>query len=41
MSVRERILALKLLEQQEKHHEFMNHIGIQVNLIEKKDTEDE
>lgn len=33
MTVRERILALKLLEKQEKQSEYAKQIGIQVYII--------
>lgn len=36
MTVRERILAIKLLEKQERNPEYAKRIGIQVNM-EKKD----
>ena len=36
MTARERILALKLLEKQERNPEYAKRIGIQVNM-EKKD----
>jgi hypothetical protein len=36
MTVRERILAIKLLEKQEKNPEYAKQIGIQVSM-EKKD----
>lgn len=36
MTARERILAIKLLEKQERNPEYAKRIGIQVN-IEKKD----
>ena len=32
MSVRERILAIRLLEKQEKQPEYTRQIGIQVNM---------
>jgi hypothetical protein len=32
VTVRERILALKLLEKQEQHPEYAKQIGIQVNV---------
>ena len=35
MTVRERILALKLLEKQERHPEYAKRIGIQVSIIMK------
>ena len=42
MTVRERILALKLLERQEQNPEFARRIGIQVHILEKgpKNMED-
>ena len=39
MTVRERILALKLLEKQTENPECANRIGIQVNMI-RKDPEE-
>ena len=35
MSARERILAIKLLEKQERNPEYAKRIGIQVNIIKK------
>ena len=35
MTVRERILAIKLLEKQERTPEYVNRIGIQVRMVEK------
>jgi hypothetical protein len=35
MTVRERILALKLLEKQERHPEYAKRIGIQVDVRNK------
>ena len=35
MSVRERILALRLLERQKHHPEYADRIGIQVRMIKK------
>ena len=35
MTARERILAIRLLEKQEKNPEYANRIGIQVNMIKK------
>lgn len=35
MTVRERILALKIKEKQDKNPEYAKKIGIQVNIIEK------
>lgn len=32
MTVRERILALKLLDKQEQHPEYVKRIGVQVNV---------
>ncbi len=42
MTVRERILALKLLEKQERSPEYAKRIGIQVSMAKKdpKKTED-
>ena len=33
MTVRERILALRLLEKQEKHPEYTGHIGVRVGIV--------
>lgn len=35
MTAKERILALRLLEKQERCPEYANRIGIQVNIIRK------
>ena len=35
MTVRERILALRLLEKQEQNPEYAKRIGIQVNVMKK------
>lgn len=35
MTARERILALRLLEKQERSPEFAKRIGIQVSMLEK------
>ena len=42
MTVRERILALRLLEKQEHNPEYARRIGIQVNMMKKdsKNLED-
>ena len=37
MTARERILAIKLLEKQEKNAEYMKQLGIQVNISSKED----
>ncbi len=34
MTVRERILAIKLLEKQEKNPEYAKQIGIQVSMVQ-------
>ena len=36
MTVRERILMLKIKEKQDKNPEYIQKIGIQVNIIESK-----
>ena len=36
MTVRERMLALKIKEKQDKNPEYAKKIGIQVNIIENK-----
>ncbi len=35
MTARERILAIKLLEKQEKNPEYAKQIGIQVSMVKK------
>lgn len=35
MTVRERILALRLLEKQERNPEYAKRIGIQVSIVKK------
>lgn len=42
MTARERILAIKLLEKQEKNPEYAKQIGIQVSMVKKdlKNMED-
>ena len=35
MTARERILAIKLLEKQERNPEYARWIGIQVNMVKK------
>ena len=35
MTARERILAIKLLEKQEKNPEYARQIGIQVSMVKK------
>lgn len=35
MTARERILAIKLLEKQERNPEYTKQIGIQVSVVEK------
>ena len=41
MSVRERILALRLLEKQEKNPEYVEQLGVRVSLKEKEECEDD
>lgn len=41
MTVRERILALKLLENQKKHPEYTEYIGVQVCIVKMKESERE
>lgn len=36
MTVRERMLALKIKEKQDKNPEYAKKIGIQVNIVENK-----
>lgn len=37
MSVKTRLLALKLLEKQKRNPEYAKQIGIEVNVVNKKD----
>lgn len=37
MSVKTRLLALKLLEKQERHPEFAKKIGVKVDVVSKND----
>lgn len=37
MTVRERILALKLLEKQESHPEYLRKMGIRVYVVHKEE----
>ena len=39
MTVRERILALRLLEKQEKHPEYTGHIGVRVCIVKNDSKE--
>ena len=39
MTVRERMLALKIKEKQDKNPEYAKRIGIQVNIVENKNRE--
>lgn len=41
MTARERILAIRLLEKQEKNPEYASWIGIQVNMINKNTKQKE
>lgn len=41
MTVRERILALKLLEKQEKHPEYTSNLGIRVYVVKNNAKETE
>jgi hypothetical protein len=36
MTVRERILAIKLLEKQDRNPKYANRIGIQVSMVKKE-----
>ncbi len=36
MSVKSRLLALKLLEKQERHPDFAKKIGVKVNVVSRK-----
>ena len=40
MTVKERILVLKLLEKQEKNPEYVKSIGVQVRMIEQEKKKD-
>lgn len=39
MTTRERILAIRLLERQEKNPEFAKQIGVEVKIQKKKDNQ--
>lgn len=39
MTVRERMLALKIKEKQDKNPEYAKKIGIQVNMVENKNRD--
>ena len=41
VTVRERILAIRLLEQQEQNPEYASRIGIQVDMVQKDPGEKE
>ena len=41
MTVRGRLLAIKLMEQQEKNPEYLKKLGIRVNMNKVKSTDDE
>lgn len=41
MTVRERVLALKLKEKQDKNPEYVKSIGVQVNVLEKEKVKKE
>lgn len=41
MTARERILAIKLMEKQERSSEYVRRIGIQVNMIKKYPKQNE
>ena len=41
MTVRGRLLTIKLMEQQEKNPEYMKKLGIHVNINKVKSTDDE
>lgn len=38
MNVKSRLLALKLLEKQEKHPEYAKQIGVEVTVVGKKEV---
>lgn len=38
MSVKTRLLALKLLEKQERHPEFAKKMGVKVDVVSKKES---
>lgn len=41
MTTRERILAIRLLEKQEKNLEYANRIGIRVDIVKKENKTEE
>lgn len=41
MTVRGRVLAIKLLEQQEKHPEYLKQLGVHITMKRVEPTEDE
>lgn len=41
MSVKSRLLGLKLLEKQKKHPKFAKQLGIEVNVVSKKEVKSE
>ena len=41
MTARERILAIRLLEKQEKNPEYANQIGIRIDIVKKDQTTEE
>lgn len=41
MTVRERVLTIKLLEKREKHPEYLEEIGVRVSMKKVDPTEDE
>ena len=41
MTVRERVLAIKLLEQQEKNPEYLKQLGVHITMNRVESTNDE
>ena len=41
MTVRERVLAIKLLEQQEKRPEYLEQLGVLITMKQVESTDDE
>lgn len=41
MTVRERVLAIKLLEQQEKRPEYLEQLGVHITMKQVESTDDE
>ena len=41
MTARERVLAIKLLEQQEKNPEYLKQLGVHITMKQVESTDDE